>query len=99
MHEEQNVTDGTSMIQNDEGFMNNQVQNDSLPIATTSTSTLVGRESINQIQAKSDKKQNDENSPGEVIRNLKRNLRSEMKRSESRHCKNAIFIIILFVII
>lgn len=97
MHEEQNLTEATSMIQNDEGFMNNQVQNDSLPIESTPMSTVIENESINQIPVKSDPAQNEENPP--VIKNLKRNLRSEMETSKSRHYKYAIFIIILSVIL
>ena len=99
MHEEQNLTEATSMIQNDEGFMNNQVQNDSLPIVATPTSTIIERESINQIPVKSDPKQNEENPPGGVVKNLKRNLRSEMQTSKSRHYIYAIFLIILSVIL
>ena len=97
MHEEQNLTEATSMIQNDEGFMNNQVQNDSLPIESTPMSTIIENESINQIPVKSDPAQNEENPP--VIKNLKRNLRSEMETSKSRHYKHAIFLIILSVIL
>ena len=97
MHEEQNLTEATSMIQNDEGFMNNQVQNDSLPIESTPMSTVIENESINQIPVKSDPAQNEENPP--VIKNLKRNLRSEMETSKSRHYKYGIFIIILSVIL
>lgn len=97
MHEEQNLTEATSMIQNDEGFMNNQVQNDSLPIESTPMSTIIENESINQIPVKSDPAQNEENPP--VIKNLKRNLRSEMETSKSRHYKYAIFLIILSVIL
>ena len=97
MHEEQNLTEATSMIQNDEGFMNNQVQNDSLPIESTPMSTVIENESINQIPVKSDPAQNQENPA--VIKNLKRNLRSEMETSKSRHYKYAIFIIILSVIL
>ena len=98
MHEEQNLTEATSMIQNDEGFMNNQVQNDSLPIESTPMSTPMSEnESINQIPVKSDPAQNEENPP--VIKNLKRNLRSEMETSKSRHYKYAIFLIILSVIL
>lgn len=97
MHEEQNLTEATSMIQNDEGFMNNQVQNDSLPIESTPMSTVIENESINQIPVKSDPAQNEENPP--VIKNLKRNLRSEMETSKSRHYKYAIFLIILSVIL
>ena len=99
MHEEQNLTEATSMIQNDEGFMNNQVQNDSLPIESTPMSTVIENESINQIPVKSDPVQNGENPPDGVIKNLKRNLRSEMETSKSRHYKYAIFIIILSVIL
>ena len=97
MHEEQNLTEATSMIQNDEGFMNNQVQNDSLPIESTPMSTIIENESINQIPVKSDPAQNEENPP--VIKNLKRNLRSEMETSNSRHYKYAFFLIILSVIL
>lgn len=97
MHEEQNLTEATSMIQNDEGFMNNQVQNDSLPIESTPMSTIIENESINQIPVKSDPAQNEENPP--VIKNLKRNLRSEKETSNSRHYKYAIFLIILSVIL
>jgi len=99
MHEEQNLTEATSMIQNDEGFMNNQVQNDSLPIEETLTSTIIERESINQIPIKSAPKQNEENPPVGVVKNLKRNLRSEMETSKSRHYKYVIFLIILSVIL
>ena len=97
MHEEQNLTEATSMIQNDEGFMNNQVQNDSLPIESTPMSTIIENESINQIPVKSDPAQNEENPP--VKKNLKRNLRSEMETSKSRHYKYTIFLIILSVIL
>ena len=85
------------MIQNDEGFMNNQVQNDSLPIEATPMSTVIENESINQTPVKLDPAQNGENPP--VIKNLKRNLRSEMETSKSRHYKYAIFLIILSVIL
>lgn len=97
MHEEQNLTEATSMIQNDEGFMNNQVQNDSLSIEATPMSSIIENESINQIPVKSDPAKTEKNSP--VIKNLKRNLRSEMETSKSRHYKYAIFIIILSVIL
>ena len=97
MHEEQNLTEATSMIQNDEGFMNNQVQNDSLSIEATPMSSIIENESINQIAVKSDPVKTEKNSP--VIKNLKRNLRSEMETSKSRHYKCAIFLIILSVIL
>ena len=97
MHEEQNLTEATSMIQNDEGFMNNQVQNDSLPIEETPTSTILEQESINQIPIKL--APNEENPPVGVVKNLKRNLRSEMETSKSRHYKYVIFLIILSVIL
>ena len=97
MHEEQNLTEATSMIQNDEGFMNNQVQNDSLPIEETPTSTILEQESINQIPIKL--APNEANPPVGVVKNLKRNLRSEMETSKSRHYKYVIFLIILSVIL
>ena len=102
MHEEQNLTETTSMIQNDEGFMNSQVQNDSLPTSEpTPNSTLIERESINQLPIKFDQKLEEENPPGGAtgIKNHKRNLPSEIDKSKSRYHKYAIFIIILSVII
>ena len=102
MHEEQNLTETTSMIQNDEGFMNSQVQNDSLPTSEpTPNSTLIERESINQQPIKFRQKENVENPPSEAtgIKNRKRNLRSEIDKSKSRHHKYAFIIIILSVII
>ena len=100
MHAEQNLTDTTSMVQNDEGLMNSQVQNDSLPTTEpTSNSTMTEMESVNQLPIRSDQKQDVENPPGGAIKNLKRNLRSEMEKSESRHYKYAIFLLILSVII
>ena len=102
LHEEQNMTSTSSIVQNDERFINNQVLNDSfplleLPILTTTISMSNKElESVNEVMpAMSSQDKNDEDQPARFIKNLKRNLRSEMQTSETRHSNYALLLIIL----